>query len=47
MMKVSLFAFTITVQKRRETAAEAIRKERMKEVQDLLIDCRVNDRIYK
>jgi len=46
-MKVRLLAYTITVQKRKETAAEAIRKERMKEVQDLLIDRRVNERILK
>lgn len=47
-MKMSVFAFTftITVKKRNETLAEAMRKERLRQVQDSLIDKRVQYRIF-
>jgi len=45
-MKVSLFVFTITVQKRKETLAEALRQEQLRKMQDRLIDQRVCERLF-
>jgi uncharacterized protein (TIGR02413 family) len=40
-MKMSIFAFTITVKKRENTVAEAMRKEHLRRIQDTMIDKRV------
>ena len=39
-MKISLFTFTIVVKKRKETLVEAIRNERLREIQNNLMDMR-------
>lgn len=47
-MKMSVFAFTftITVKKRKETLAEAIREERLRHIQDTMIDKRVQYNVF-
>ncbi|MGV3487063.1 MAG: YrzI family small protein [Tuberibacillus sp.] len=47
-MTISLFAltFTISVKKRRETLAEAVSQERIRSIQDTLIDQRVNYHMF-